>query len=49
MKLIEVLAVLVIFSIFALAVISQLDAESRVYFHVIEILNKLEAQIFSIH
>jgi type II secretory pathway component PulJ len=45
MKLIEVLIALLIFSIFSLGVISQLDAEAKLYLHRIERLNELEAKI----
>jgi hypothetical protein len=45
MKLTEVLIAMLVFSIFALGVMSQIDAESKFYLHRIENLNKLEAKI----
>ncbi|MCL2767881.1 MAG: hypothetical protein FWE49_04055 [Synergistaceae bacterium] len=45
MKLIEVLIVLIVFSIFSLAVISQLDAEARTYSRLLETMSELDAKI----
>ena len=44
MKLIEILLTLIIFSVLALGVVSQINAEARVYVHIIETLNRLEAE-----
>ena len=48
MKLTEILVALLVFSIFALGVMSQLDAEAKVYIYRIEKLNELDARIVSI-
>ena len=48
MKLTEVLITILVFSIFSIGVMSQLDAEAKLYLYRVERLNELEARILLI-
>jgi len=48
MKLIEVLIALLVFSIFSLGVMTQLNSEAKLYLYRVERLNELEAKIITL-